>query len=227
VGPGRSIRHLCHGAELLSLLDHQLSGQVLLAECLVELQTSDESWVRVAGGVIVTPRLGRTIQLVRGDGDTLLAGIDSEVELGPDYPQPVVGIERLDRVADGGGLQADEPLDFFVRSSPGGHCGSHHSLGAPWLPPSSASAESAGPSRPPSWVVAVAAAPAQAGIAPVQAQLPSLHHQLQGPLVAVAAARPRPCETSSSLAASSKRASRRPDLRIDNLLENMTREAKL
>jgi hypothetical protein len=43
----------------------------------------------------------------------------------------------------------------------------------------------------------------------------------------VAAARPRPCGTSFSLAAYSKRASRRPDLRIDNLLENMPREAKL
>jgi hypothetical protein len=45
--------------------------------------------------------------------------------------------------------------------------------------------------------------------------------------VAVAVARPRTCETSSSLAASSKRASKRPDLRIDILLENMTREEKL
>jgi hypothetical protein len=45
--------------------------------------------------------------------------------------------------------------------------------------------------------------------------------------VAVVAARPRTCGTSSSLAASSKRASRRPDLRIDILLENMTSEAKL
>jgi hypothetical protein len=101
-------------------LDHQLAGQVLLAERLAELQPSDENWVRVGGGVFVPPRLGRTIQLVRGDGDTLLTSVDSEVELGLDYPQPAVGIERLIRVADGGGLQADEPLDFFVRSSPGG-----------------------------------------------------------------------------------------------------------
>jgi hypothetical protein len=64
--------------------------------------------------------------MVRGDGDTLLVGVDSEVELGLGYPQPVVGIERLVRVADGGGLQADELLDFFVRSSPGG---------ALWFPP--------------------------------------------------------------------------------------------
>jgi hypothetical protein len=73
----------------------------------------------------------------------------------------------------------------------------------------------------------VAAALAQAGIVQVRAQLPPIRHQLQGPRVAVAAARPGPCETSSSLAASSKRASRRPDLRIDILLKNMTREAKL
>jgi hypothetical protein len=45
--------------------------------------------------------------------------------------------------------------------------------------------------------------------------------------VAVVAVRPRPCGASSSLAPSSKRASRQPDLRIDILLENMTREAKL
>jgi hypothetical protein len=63
---------------------------------------------------------------VRGDGDPLLAGVDGEVELGLDYPQPIVGIERLVRVADGEGLQADEPLYFFVRSSPGG---------ALWFPP--------------------------------------------------------------------------------------------
>jgi hypothetical protein len=58
--------------------------------------------------------------MVRGDGDTLLAGVDSEVELGLDFPQPVIGIELLVRVADGEGLQADELLDFFVSSSPGG-----------------------------------------------------------------------------------------------------------
>jgi hypothetical protein len=85
-------------------VDHQLDGQVLLVERLAVLQPSDENWVRVAGGVIVPPRLGGTIKLVRGDGDTLLTGVDSEVELGLDYPQPVVGIERLVRVADGGGL---------------------------------------------------------------------------------------------------------------------------
>jgi hypothetical protein len=73
----------------------------------------------------------------------------------------------------------------------------------------------------------VAAASSQASIAPVQAQLPPRRHQLQGRRVAVAVARPRTCETYSSLAASSKRASRRPDLRIDILLENMTREEKL
>jgi hypothetical protein len=99
-----SHRTLCHGAELLSVLDHQLTRQVLLAERLTELQTVDESWVQVASGVVVPRRLGRTIQVVRGDGDTLLASVDSEVELRLDYPQPVVGIERLVRVADGGGL---------------------------------------------------------------------------------------------------------------------------
>jgi hypothetical protein len=56
-----SHRTLCHGADLLSLMDHQLTGQVLLAERLVELQPSDESWVQVAGGVVVPPRLGRTL----------------------------------------------------------------------------------------------------------------------------------------------------------------------
>jgi hypothetical protein len=136
---------------------------------------------------------------VRGDGDTLLACVDSEVELGLDFPQPVISIERLVRVSDGEGLQADESLDFLVRSPPAGHCGSHHCLGTPWLPPSSASAKSAGPSRPTSWVVAVAAAPSQAGLTPVRAQLPPLRRQLQGPRVAVAASRPRPCGTSSFL----------------------------
>jgi hypothetical protein len=75
-------------------------------------------------------------------------------------------------------------------------------------------------------VVAVAAAPSQAGLTPVRAQLPPLRHQLQGPRVAVVAPRPRPYGI-SYLAAPSKRASRRPDPRIDNLLENMSREAKL
>jgi hypothetical protein len=76
-------------------------------------------------------------------------------------------------------------------------------------------------------MVVVATAPAQAGTAPVRAQLPPLRHQLRGRRVAVAAARPRPCGTSSFLAASSKRASRRLALRIDILLENTTREGKL
>jgi hypothetical protein len=53
-----SHRTLCHGAELLSRLDHLLAGQVLLAERLAELQSSDENWVQVAGGVVVPPRLG-------------------------------------------------------------------------------------------------------------------------------------------------------------------------
>jgi hypothetical protein len=52
-----SHRTLCHGAELLSRLDHQLAGQVLLAERLAELQPSDENGVRVAGGVAVPSRL--------------------------------------------------------------------------------------------------------------------------------------------------------------------------
>jgi hypothetical protein len=38
-----SHRTLCRGAELLSLVDHQLVGQVLLAERLVEPQPSDEN----------------------------------------------------------------------------------------------------------------------------------------------------------------------------------------
>jgi hypothetical protein len=53
-----SHRTPCHGAELLSLLDRQLPGQVLLAERLSELQPSDENWVQVAGGVVVPSRLG-------------------------------------------------------------------------------------------------------------------------------------------------------------------------
>jgi hypothetical protein len=55
---------LGHGAELLGLLDQQLTGKVLLAECLVELQLGDESWVRVGGSVVVPPCLGRTLQMV-------------------------------------------------------------------------------------------------------------------------------------------------------------------
>jgi hypothetical protein len=42
----------------LSRLNHQLAGYVLLVERLTELQTSDKHWVRVAGGVVVSPRLG-------------------------------------------------------------------------------------------------------------------------------------------------------------------------
>jgi hypothetical protein len=105
-------RTLGHGAELLHLLDQQLAWQVLLAERLVELQPGDESWVRVAGSVFVPPILGRTLQLVRGDGGALLVRADSEVELGLDHPHPVVDVERVIRLAEGGGLQADEPLDL-------------------------------------------------------------------------------------------------------------------
>jgi hypothetical protein len=42
----------------LSLLDQQLAGQVLPAERLTELQTSDENWVWAASGIFVPPRLG-------------------------------------------------------------------------------------------------------------------------------------------------------------------------
>jgi hypothetical protein len=50
---------------------------------------------------------------VRGDGDTFLVKADGEVELGLDHPQLVVGVERVIQVAEGGGLQADEPLDLL------------------------------------------------------------------------------------------------------------------
>jgi hypothetical protein len=79
-------RTLSHGAELLHLLDQQLTGQVFLAECLAKLQPGDECWVRVGGGVVVPPSLGGTLQLVRSDGDTLLVRADGEVELGLDHP---------------------------------------------------------------------------------------------------------------------------------------------
>jgi hypothetical protein len=79
---------LGHGAEFLCLLDQQLTGEVLLAKRLTELQPGDECWVRVGGSVVVPPCLGRTLQLVCGDGDALLVGADGEVELGLDYPQP-------------------------------------------------------------------------------------------------------------------------------------------
>jgi hypothetical protein len=49
---------------------------------------------------------------VCGDGDAPLVRADGEVELGLDHPQPVVGVERVIRVAEGGGLQVDEPLDL-------------------------------------------------------------------------------------------------------------------
>jgi hypothetical protein len=49
---------------------------------------------------------------VRGDSDALLVGADGEVELGLDHPQPVIGLGRVIRVAEGGGLQVDEPLDL-------------------------------------------------------------------------------------------------------------------
>jgi hypothetical protein len=76
-------------------LDQQLTGEVLLAECLAKLQPSDECWVQVGGSVVVPLCLGRTLQLVRGDGDALLVGADGEVELGLNHPQPVVGLERV------------------------------------------------------------------------------------------------------------------------------------
>jgi hypothetical protein len=107
------LRTLSHGAELLHLLDQQLAGQVLLAECLAELQPSDERWVRVGGSVVVPPSLVRTLQLVHGDGNTLRVRADGEVVLGLDHPQPVISVERIIRVAEVGGLQADEPLDLL------------------------------------------------------------------------------------------------------------------
>jgi hypothetical protein len=79
-------RTLGHGAELLRLLDQQLAGQVLIVEFPAELQPVDECWVRVAGGVVVPPRLGSTLQLVLGDGISLLVKADGEVDLGLDHP---------------------------------------------------------------------------------------------------------------------------------------------
>jgi hypothetical protein len=101
---------LRHGAELLSLLDHQLTGQKLLAD----LQPTDESWVWVAGGVVIPPRLGRILQLVRDDSDTLLVGVDGEVGLGLDHLEPIISVDQIVRVAEGGGLKADEPLDLLL-----------------------------------------------------------------------------------------------------------------
>jgi hypothetical protein len=41
---------------------------------------------------------------VCGDGDTLLVSADGEVELSLDHPQSVIGVERVIRLAEGGGL---------------------------------------------------------------------------------------------------------------------------
>jgi hypothetical protein len=108
--PHRTLRQ---GAKLLSLLDHQLAGQVLLAERLAELQPGDESWDRVVGEVVVPPRLGRTLQLLRSDGEALLVSANGEVELGLHHPQLLIGVEQTIRIAEGRGLQADEPLELL------------------------------------------------------------------------------------------------------------------
>jgi hypothetical protein len=48
-----------------------------------------------------------------GDRNALLVGADGEVDLCLDLPQPVVGIEWIIQVVEGGGLRADEPLDLL------------------------------------------------------------------------------------------------------------------
>jgi hypothetical protein len=64
--------------------------------------------------VVIPPRLGRILQLVRDDSDTLLVGVDGEVGLGLDHLEPIISVDQIVRVAEGGGLKADEPLDLLL-----------------------------------------------------------------------------------------------------------------
>jgi hypothetical protein len=51
---------------------------------------------------------------VRDDSDTLLVGVDGEVGLGLDHLEPIISVDQIVRVAEGGGLKADEPLDLLL-----------------------------------------------------------------------------------------------------------------
>jgi hypothetical protein len=66
---------------------------------------------------------------VRGHCEAHLVREDSEVELGLDHPQPVVGVERVIRVAEGGGLRRMNLSIFLVRSS---SCGAARFPPLPW-----------------------------------------------------------------------------------------------
>ena len=89
---------------------------VLVAECLSELLPSDVSGVGVGDAVAVPLGLGGSLQLVHGNGDTLLVIAVGEVELGLHAPEPVVGVHQVLRVAERRRLQTDESLNLPVQA---------------------------------------------------------------------------------------------------------------
>jgi hypothetical protein len=51
---------------------------------------------------------------VNGEWDSLLISAVGKVQLGLDHPQRVVGLHGVIGIAEGRGLQADEPLDLAL-----------------------------------------------------------------------------------------------------------------
>ena len=83
---------LGHGTEVLGLLDENLLGHVLVAECLSKLIPRDVRQIGVLVTIAVPPRLCRSLPLVHSDGDTLLVIAVGEVVLRLNDPEPVISI---------------------------------------------------------------------------------------------------------------------------------------
>jgi hypothetical protein len=81
--------------ELLTLLPHHVCGDVVGMESIAELSPQHLVIRRASGSVVGPPRVGITLQLLRGEEGLLHLGAAQEPELRLHHPKLVVGLKRL------------------------------------------------------------------------------------------------------------------------------------
>jgi hypothetical protein len=95
---GSSSLHEVH--ELLVLLPHHASGDVVGVESITKLSPRHLVIRGASGGVVGPPRTGVAPQLLCGEECLLHFGAAQEPKLGLHHPKPVVGLKRLSSLGE-------------------------------------------------------------------------------------------------------------------------------
>lgn len=106
---------LGHGMEVLGLLDENLAGHVLVTKSLCKFIPGDVHRVGVRITVVVPTRLGKSLQLMNSECHAVFISAVGQIELCLDDLHLVVGVHGVFRVAECGGLQANEPFHLAVQ----------------------------------------------------------------------------------------------------------------